>query len=95
MATINKEEHNVCDFCEDRHDCVSLCPTKLIEEQKSTDKVEPKFNVGDVIVKNNSDINHLDLFTITDITGGKYWYNDRIICDITEQNEWTLFDVIY
>ena len=39
------KEHNVCDFCEDRYGCVNPCPTKLIEEQKPADKVEPKFEI--------------------------------------------------
>lgn len=53
-------------------------------------EVEPKFEVGDTIaIKHNPGTNKI-YFTITDITGGKYWYNDRIICDITEQDEWEL-----
>lgn len=64
-------------------------------EQKPTDKVEPKFNVGDCIVKkHNSNINDFGSFTITDITGGKYWYNDRIICDITEQDGWEIYEPV-
>ena len=31
------KEHNVCDFCEEKHWCVSPCPTKLIGEQKPVD----------------------------------------------------------
>jgi hypothetical protein len=62
-------------------------------EQKPADKVEPKFKVGDTIIKkHNSDINKFGQFTITDITGGKYWYNDRIICNISEQFEWELVE---
>ena len=50
------------------------------------------FNIGDTIaIKNNPGTNKIQ-FTITDITGGKYWYNDRIICDITEQDEWKLIE---
>jgi len=61
-------------------------------EKKELKKVViPIFNIGDTIAKkHNSDINDFGSFTITDITGGKYWYNDRIICDITEQDEWEL-----
>ena len=68
------------------------------DEQKAIndtdeDMVEPKFKVGDTIIKkHNSDINKFGQFTITDITGGKYWYNDRIICDISEQYEWELVE---
>ena len=48
-------------------------------KQKPADKVEPKFNIGDTIAKkHNYDIFDFVPFTITDITGGKYWYNDRI-----------------
>lgn len=58
-------------------------------DDKTIVAVEPKFNVGDTIIKlSNSDINDFGQFTITDITGGKYYYNDRIICDIVDQNEW-------
>jgi len=63
-------------------------------EKKELNKiVTPIFNIGDTIIKkHNSDINDFGSFTITDITGCKYWYNDRIICDITEQNEWELYE---
>lgn len=58
-------------------------------DDKTIVAVEPKFNVGDTIIKSkNSDINEFGQFTITDITGGKYYYNDRIICDIVDQDEW-------
>ena len=58
-------------------------------DDKTIVVVEPKFNVGDTIIKSrNSDINDFGQFTITDITGGKYYYNDRIICDIVDQDEW-------
>ncbi len=59
----------------------------------SITNVKPKFKVGDcVIKKHNSNINDFGYFTITDITGGKYWYNDRVICDISEQDEWELYE---
>jgi len=64
----------------------------------NTDKKElkkiviPIFNIGDTIIKkHNSDIHDFGSFVITDITGGKYWYNDRIICNITEQDEWEIY----
>lgn len=58
-------------------------------DSKTIVAVEPKFNVGDTIIKSkNSDINEFGQFTITDITGGKYYYNDRIICDIVDQDGW-------
>ena len=57
--------------------------------------VTPKFNVHDCIIKkHNSNINDFDSFIITDITGGKYWYNYRIICDISEQDEWELYEPV-
>lgn len=63
--------------------------------QKPADKVKPKFKVGDTIAKkHNSDIHDFGSFTITDITGEKYWYNDRIICDITEQDEWEIYEPV-
>ena len=66
-----------------------------LSEQKSTDNVKPKFKVGDTIAKkHNSDIHDFDSFTITDITGEKYWYNDRIICDISEQDEWEFYEPV-
>ena len=62
-------------------------------EKKELKKIVPIFNIGDTIAKkHNSDINKFGQFTITDITGGKYWYNSRIICDITEQDEWELVE---
>lgn len=70
-------------------------------EEWNADKKElkkiatPIFNVHDVIIKkHNSDIKNSGQFTITDITGGKYWYNGRIICDINEQDEWELYEPI-
>ena len=63
------------------------------KELKEIKIITPLFNVGDTIIKkNNSDINKFGQFTITDITDGKYWYNDRIICDISEQYEWELVE---
>ena len=57
--------------------------------------VVPIFNIGDTIVKkHNSDIHDFGSFTITNITDGKYWYNDRIICDITKQDEWEIYEIL-
>ena len=39
------KEHNACEFCEDRYGCVSPCHMKLVEEEKFTNKVEPKFKI--------------------------------------------------
>lgn len=65
-------------------------------EKKELKKiVVPKFNVHDcVIKKHNSNINDFGSFVITDISGGKYWYNDRIICDIAEQDEWEIYEPV-
>ena len=65
-------------------------------EKKELKKiVVPIFKIGDTIIKkHNSDILYFGSFTITDITGGKYWYNDRIICDITEQDEWEIYEPV-
>ena len=58
-------------------------------EKKELKKIEPKFHVGEwIIKKQNSDINKFGKFRITDIKDGKYWYNEFIICEITEQDEW-------
>lgn len=63
-------------------------------EQKSADKVEPKFKVGDIIIKSqNSDINKFGKFKITDIKDGRYWVNEFVICEISEQDEWKLVKV--
>ena len=48
------------------------------------DAVKPKFSVGDEIS------NGYEYFTITDIAGGKYWFNDRVICDISDQDGWVI-----
>ena len=65
-------------------------------EKKELKKiVVPIFNIGDTIIKkHNSDINKFGSFKITDISGGKYWYNKIIICDITEQDEWEIYEPI-
>jgi len=65
------------------------------EKKELKEIIIPIFNIGDTIAKrHNSDINDFGSFVITDITGGKYWYNDRIICDITEQDEWELYEPV-
>lgn len=65
------------------------------KEKKLKTTVVPTFNIGDTIIKrHNSDINKFGQFTITAITDGKYWYNDRIICDIIEQNEWEIYEPV-
>ena len=53
---------------------------------------KPNFNIGDTIVQKHNPTTNKIYFTITDITGGKYWYNDRIICDIAEQDEWEVLE---
>ena len=60
------------------------------KELKKT--IKPNFNVGDTIVPKHNPTTNKIYFTITDITGGKYWYNDRIICDIAEQDEWEVLE---
>ena len=65
------------------------------KELKKIEIITHLFNVGDTIVKKrNSDINDFGRFTITNITGGKYWYNDRIICDIKEQDRWEIYESV-
>lgn len=65
-------------------------------EKKELKKIiVPIFHIGDTIAKkHNSDIHDFGSFTITDIIGGKYWYNDRIICDISEQDEWEFYEPV-
>jgi len=65
-------------------------------EKKELKKiVVPIFHIGNTIIKkHNSDINDFGSFIITNITGGKYWYKDRIICDITKQDEWELYEPV-
>ena len=61
------------------------------EKVDNANNIEPKFKVGDIIEKrHNSDINKFGHFVITDIFENSYWYNDAIICDISEQDEWEL-----
>ena len=83
---------------------VTKCWLEKQDEQKSFDyenaniqqkdfapKVEPKFKVGDIIIKSkNSDINKFGKYKITSIKDGRYWYNKFIICEISEQDEWEL-----
>lgn len=65
------------------------------DKKKLKKIITPIFNIGDTIIKkHNSDIHDFGSFTITDIIGGKYWYNDRIICDITEQDDWEIYEPI-
>ena len=60
---------------------------------KPVDKVEPKFKVGDSISKkHNSDINKFGIFTITSIADNKYWYNDSVVCDFSDQDLWELVE---
>lgn len=66
------EEHDVCKFCEDRHGCVSPCPMKLIEEEKSADKIGPKFKPGDWIIHNKNIELANSLMLVTDKVSGGY-----------------------
>lgn len=34
------------------------------------------------------------VFTITDISNGKYWYDESIICGIIEQDDWELYEPV-
>ena len=57
--------------------------------------IKPKFEVGNTIILKRNPTTNKIYFTITDITGGKYWYNERIICNIAEQDEWELLEQKY
>ena len=62
-----------------------------IQQKDFAPKVEPKFKVGDIIIKSqNSDINKFGKFKITGIKDGRYWYSEFVICEISEQDEWEL-----
>ena len=65
------------------------------EKKKLKKVVVPIFNIGDTIIKkHNSDINKFGQFTITDISNGKYWHDESIICGITEQDEWEVYEPV-
>ena len=57
-------------------------------EQKPTDKVEPKFKVGDTIVE--KDLDEYDYETIKDIKDGQYIFTDGYCMNIDEQEGWQL-----
>ena len=76
-------------------EAMDIAVAKCFEQgkQKSADKVEPKFKVGDSISKkHNSDINKFGIFTITSIADNKYWYNDSVVCDFSDQDTWELVE---
>lgn len=58
------------------------------DEQKTTNKVEPKFKVGDTIVEKDPD--EYDYGTIKDIKDGQYIFTDGYYMDIDEQEGWQL-----
>lgn len=57
-------------------------------EQKSADKVEPKFKVGDTIVE--KDFDECGYGTIKDIKDGQYIFTDGSWMNIDEQGGWQL-----
>lgn len=69
--------------------CPLECSTNTVMTDSKKNQVEPKFKVGDSISKkHNSDINKFGIFTITSIADNKYWYNDSVICDFSDQDLW-------
>lgn len=80
------KEHNVCDFCEDRYGCINPCPVKLIE-QKPTDKIEPKFKIGDWVVDKNGTARQ-----ILSYKDGIYKHTDGYSATIFE-DEWRMWDI--
>lgn len=94
VAWIEKQS-NIIEFYEDK---LGRCACESFDNgykaamwQKST--IQSKFKVGDEISKkHNSDINKFGRFPITCIKGGKYWYNDHVICNISEQDDWELVE---
>ncbi len=63
-------------------------------ETKTLEKlIEPKFKVGDRIKSKNIYINYLNdnhIFTITEISNGRYWSNRLAIEYIEKQDDWEL-----
>ena len=57
-------------------------------EQKPTNKIEPKFKVGDTIIE--KDLDEYDYETIKDIKDGRYVFTDGYNMDIDEQEGWQL-----
>ena len=85
------KEHNVCDFCEDRYGCVNPCPVKLIE-QKPTDKIEPKFKIGDWVIGRATSNEPRQISEIIDqyyksTYGGQYGFSFE-----DEMHLWTIQD---
>jgi hypothetical protein len=58
-----------------------------LEERKSTDKVEPKFKIGDEIKTANE-----EPLTITKIDEKGYWSEDLFICGFDEECCWDLVE---
>ena len=61
-------------------------------ESKPTDKVEPKFKVGDIII--NIHYRWDGKHRIREITDGKYIFDNGSYIDIKEQNSWELADKV-
>ena len=85
------EEHDICKFCEDRYGCVSPCPAKLIEKEKSADK----FKVGDWVVYCGKTCKitglHNGIFTITN-QDGSYFFNQVKSTMEPVFHHWTIQD---
>ena len=64
--------------------------TRAKGEQKTNDKVEPKFKIGDRIVE--KELDECGSGTIVNIKDGKYFFDDGCFIRITEQERWQLVE---
>ena len=75
-------------------DAIKANGYKWNAETKTLEKlIEPKFKVGDRIKSKNIHTNYLNdnhIFTITEISSGRYWSNRLAIEYIEKQDDWKL-----
>jgi hypothetical protein len=75
-------------------DAIKANGYKWNAETKTLEKlIEPKFKVGDRIKSKNIHTNYLNdnhIFTITEISSGRYWSNRLAIEYIEKQDDWEL-----
>lgn len=94
LEKLEIKKHDVCDTCDEKASCVNPCPIKLVE-QNPTDKIEPKFKVGDVVTNKKSK----DTVKIVQILHDSYCYSGwdgaaTVHSDfsISEQDDWELVE---
>ena len=69
---------------------IKVCLIEKQSEQKPTDKVEPKFKIGQTIVYKGTENIAPTKMTITDIAKGQYWDDNCCIVPISDQDNWKL-----